>query len=329
MKNIYIEDAELSRKDNTIRLVKDGKLKWLPIKKIKEINCIGGCTFTNEFLSLASQNRISIHMYSYYGNYSGSFFNKKVNKNGKVLYNQSRYFEDLKISLSKSVIYSLINNMLKYLDQYRKKKDEKSKEIYPKISSLLSLLENAKDINTIMGIEGKAWNYFYSFLQILYKDVGFNNRNKRPPKDMINSMISFINTLLYNRIETVFSSTDIYTEISFLHSTQQKRNSLTLDIAELYKVDVTYRLISYLVRKKIVKQDDFVVVDGMCSGSSEVIKKIIKEFENLMQKSFYSNSLKRTVTLEFSMKLESYKLIRSCMEGENYSPITLSELGLK
>lgn len=273
---------------------------------------------------MAKENKISIHFYSYYGKYLGSFFNERINKNGKVLIKQIDFFQQNKVKLSKEVINGLIINKLNYLEQYRKKGNEKSKEVYKQISALLLKLKNANSVENVMGLEGMSWNFFYSFLKELYQKENFTERNKRPPKDMINSMISFLNTLIYNRIETEFSRTDLYTEISFLHSTNQKRNSLVLDIAELYKIDITYRLIGYLVGKKMIKKTDFEMIDGMCAIKSEARKIIISEFEKTLQKTYKDEKLKRSVTMEHSIKLEAYKLIRSCLEQKEYKPIIVS-----
>lgn len=324
MRNIYVEDGELFRKDNTIKLLKNGKLQWIPVKKIKEINCLGGCTITNEFLMLAMEHKISIHFYTYYGNYIGSFINKKINKNGKILSHQLDHFKENGVNLAREVVRTLLMNMLHYLDQYRKKKNEESKLTYKNISNNVSKLDKCDTIERIMGIEGLSWTYYYSFMTSLFQQYGFEGRNKRPPKDMINSLISFINTLIYNRIETQLSRTDIYTELSFLHSSQQKRNSLVLDIAELYKIDVTFRMIGYLVNRKMIKKYDFEIIDGMCVMKKETRKIVIAEFEERMRNFYYDHNLKRYVSLEHTIKLEGYKLIRSCLENKEYKPMRIS-----
>lgn len=329
MKNIYIENGDLTRKDNTIKLVKNGKITWIPIKKIKEVNCVGGCTITNEFLGLMREHKISVHIYSYYGKYVGSFHNSRINKNGKVLYKQSRVFEEKKVELSKKIIEVVIFNMMNYLKQYNKKANETSKKCYEKLASVKEKIKKANSRDEVMGLEGVSWNIFYAFLKDMYGTFNFTERKKRPPTDPINSLISFLNTLLYNRLETEFSRTDIYTEISFLHSEQQKRNSLVLDIAELYKIDVTVRIIGKLINKKMVKKEDFVMVDGVCVMNENTLKLVIQEFEEYLKKRFWDENLKRFVTLENSMKLESYKLLKLCLEGVEYKPVKIGELKLE
>ncbi|WP_026801522.1 CRISPR-associated endonuclease Cas1 [Pontibacillus halophilus] len=329
MKNIYVQDGELSRKDHTIKLVKEGKLTWVPIKKIKEVNCFGGCTLTNEFLDLTREHQIAVHLFSWYGRPIGTFHHQRPNKNGKVLKAQLKLMERDGVILAKKTIKTLRLNMLKYLDQYRKKGNEASKKAYQAIKGLDNRLEEAQKTEEIMGVEGITWQYFYTFLKTLYTEYNFNERNKQPPKDPVNALISFLNTLLYNRIETEFSRTDIYTEISYLHSSDQKRNSLVLDIAELYKIDITYRLISYILRKRMINKDDFLEIDGMCTLSPEARKIVITEYERYMQKTFSHPILKRRITLENSIKLEAFKLIRAALEDKTYEPICIGALKLE
>ena len=87
-----------------------------------------------------------------------------------------------------------------------------------------------------MGIEGRIRNIYYKSYNLFLKD-GFhmNGREKRPPNNPINALISFGNSLMYTAVLGQIYRTQLDPSISYLHEPSTRRFSLSLDLAEIFK----------------------------------------------------------------------------------------------
>ena len=88
-------------------------------------------------------------------------------------------------------------------------------------------LNKAQDASEIMGIEGNIRKVYYSaWSKIINQQIDFEKRVKRPPDNMINTLISFINTLSYTTCLSEIYKTQLNPTISYLHSPGDRRFSL-------------------------------------------------------------------------------------------------------
>ncbi len=126
------------------------------------------------------------------------------------------------------------------------------------IGSLSNKLEYGQTINEIMGIEGNIRKIYYStWNDIVKQDINFKKRVKRPPDNMINTLISFINSLIYTTTLGEIYKTQLNPTVSFLHEPGTKRFSLSLDISEIFKPLIGDRMIFSLLNKNQITEDDF------------------------------------------------------------------------
>ena len=115
-----------------------------------------------------------------------------------------------------------------------------------------------KDIQELMGIEGNIRKVYYdSWNVIINQDIAFDKRVKNPPDNAINSLISYVNTIIYTRCLSEIYKTQLNPTISFLHEPSERRFSLCLDIAEIFKPIIGDRLIFSMLNKKQITEKDF------------------------------------------------------------------------
>ncbi len=97
-------------------------------------------------------------------------------------------------------------------------------------------LKDVKNISELMGCEGRARDIYYqAFNQFLPEGFFFHRRENRPPSNPINALISFGNSIVYNFVLSEIYKTQLNPTISYLHQPSEKRFSLSLDIAEIFK----------------------------------------------------------------------------------------------
>ena len=174
-----------------------------------------------------------------------------------------------------------------------------------------------EEYNKMLLIEARIREKYYSTFNSILKneDYYFYKRTKRPPKDPINSLISFGNTLLYNWIAREIYKTTLDIRIAYLHASNNRYESLNLDVSEIFKPIIVDRIIFSLINKKMLNVNLHFENNNQGVYLNKEGKSIfIKEFYcKLKEKIKIKNEL---VTYEMLMRKEIYKLLGH-INGEN------------
>lgn len=121
---------------------------------------------------------------------------------------------------------------------------------------------NADSIDIVRGIEGEAATYYFSvFSRLLLnqkEDFVFEGRNRRPPKDAINAMLSFIYTLICNDMTAALETVGLDPYVGFMHTLRPGRASLALDMMEELRAYLGDRLVLSLINRKQITIKDFI-----------------------------------------------------------------------
>lgn len=317
-KDYYIfTNGRLKRKDNTIYFQdEDNSKKGLPIEQIDSINIFSEVDLNTKMINYISKYGIMLNFYNYYGYYTGTFYSRKKNVSGFQLVCQSACYLDYneRVYIAKSFIESAIHHILRNMRYY--KVDE---NLIITIKEEATNLNDVKDIQTLMGIEGRIRKTYYkSFNQILRNNYTFDKREKRPPTDPINALISFGNSVMYTNVLKEIYKTQLDPTISFLHEPSTKRFSLSLDIAEIFKPLIIDPIIFSLVNNKRLKKEDFIYEDEICYLSESGKKKFLADFEGKMNTTIKHRTLNRKVSYRYFIRLECYKLIKHFIGDEKY-----------
>ena len=319
--NYYIfKSGRLKRKDNTVFLETiDEERKYLPIESIDSLHLFGEIDLNTKLLNYLNSYGIIINFYNYYGYYSGSYYPRKQQVSGYLLVNQVQHYlnKEERLFLAKQFIISGVFHMVRNLRHY-----ENTKEYIETINRELSDIDEVTDIPALMGIEGRIRNVYYSaFNNILKHGFLLNKREKRPPNDPVNVLISFGNSILYSTVLGEIYKTQLDPTVSYLHEPSTRRFSLSLDLSEIFKPLIIDSLIFYVINNKILKLEDFDSKEEICLLSEEGKKKFIKEYEKKLSTTIKHRKLKRSVSYRSFIKLECYKLIKHLIDDELYKPL--------
>lgn len=324
MKDIYLfHNGRLKRKDSTIYFIlEDGTKKVVPIEQVENLHIFSEMDFNTSFINLVNQKDVCIHFYNYYGYYSGSYIPRKKKISGFVDVKQAEHVLnlDLRLYIAQQFIYSSIHHILRNLRRHKEEVTDRIDEIL----EYKKLVSTAKDIPTLMGIEGKIRLAYYQSLNAMIKneDFYFEKREKRPPTDPINALISFGNSLMYTAVLSEIYKTQLNPAISFLHEPGSRRFSLSLDIAEIFKPLIMDNLIFSLINKRSIQKKHFEYIEGeICLLNDEGTKIFIKEFENRMSTTIKHRKLNRQTSYRFLIRLECYKIIKHFIGDEEYKAL--------
>lgn len=239
---------------------------------------------------------------------------------GDVIVKQVKNFTNKtkRCELSKELIKSSIANILKNLMYYSNRGRDLKAEITA-IKKYARPLEQALSIDHIMGIEGQVRQVYYQcFQKIITKDIEFEKRVRRPPDNMINTLISFGNSLLYTTALGELFKTQLNPTISFLHEPSYRRYSLALDISEVFKPMLVDRIIFRMLNKNMISEKDFEQDINYCHMKEKAHKVFIKEYDEQLSKTITHRRLNRHVSYRHLIRLECYKIIKYIIEKKDY-----------
>ena len=187
------------------------------------------------------------------------------------------------------------------------------------IDSLRAGLVGVKSIQELMGIEGNIRKKYYAaWSVIINQEIEFDKRVMHPPDNMINSLISFVNSLVYTRTLSEIYHTQLNPTISYLHEPGVRRYSLCLDISEVFKPLIGDRLIFSLLNRKQITENSFTKELNYLHLKKEASKLIVSEFENRMKQTIMHKELGRQVSYQYLIRLEAYKLIKHLIGEKEY-----------
>ena len=157
------------------------------------------------------------------------------------------------------------------------------------VESAIALLENVKNrlektnsIASMRGVEGRAGAIYFSVFGLCLRqsEIKFNGRNRRPPRDPANALLSLGYMLLLAEASLALSSEGLHTGVGYLHETSSRHPSLALDFIELFRQPMVDRLVLALFNRRVLTADDFEITsEHGCKLSEAALRSFIKYFE--------------------------------------------------
>ncbi|HML94285.1 MAG TPA: type I-B CRISPR-associated endonuclease Cas1b [Thermodesulfobacteriota bacterium] len=319
-------DGELKRKENTLFFENEaGEKKFIPVEGTQELMIFGEVSLNKRFLEFTSRKEMIMHFFNHYGYYVGSFYPREHLNSGHMILKQAEAYldEGRRIALARKFVEGAVNNILKTLDYYaRRKENPRIQTASSKIRELSSVLCDQSSAGALMAIEGNIRDQYYSVFDEIVEDEDFTfeSRTRRPPKNRMNALISFGNSLLYTSVLSEIYKTHLDPRIGYLHSTNFRRFTLNLDVAEIFKPILVDRMIFSLINKGELKNRHFETrMDGVVMNE-EGMKIFSKEFEERLQTTITHKKIGRPVSNRRLIRLELYKLEKHIIGGQEYKP---------
>ena len=177
---------------------------------------------------------------------------------------------------------------------------ERLKHASAQLKSSIKLIQDCQSKEQLRGYEGEAASiYFGVFDELILqqkKDFSFRGRNKRPPMDNVNAMLSFVYTLLTNSIVSALETVGLDPCMGYLHTERPGRASLALDLIEEFRPVFADRFVLSLINKKVVNGKDFKRKEnGAVLMSDDLRKTILTEWQNKRKETLTHPFLKEKV----------------------------------
>jgi len=327
-RSIYVfNSGELKREGNTLCFIEsDGGKRFLPITNVGEIYIFGEISLNKRLLEFLSSNEVILHFFNYYGYYTGSFYPREHHTSGYMTLRQAEHYLDKekRMVLASKFVKGGIANMIKVLDYYQRRRRELTEQMSV-LESFLEEVKGVKDVGTLMGLEGNSRKAYYSAFNEILRDEAFKftTRTKRPPQSMLNSLISFGNSLLYTTILSEIYKTHLDPRIGYLHETNFRRFTLNLDVAEIFKPPIADRIIFTLINKNMLDNASFMKeLDGIYLNERGR-KKFVEEYEKKLKTTITIKNLRTKVSHRTVIRMELYKIEKHLIGEKEYSPFVM------
>ncbi len=308
-----IGDYVICRKENTLEAISKDKRTKIPVEDISALFCIGSITLRAGALKFLCRKGIPVFFFGRHGNYVGTLYPMDKSTSNEMLIRQVKAYlnEKERIKIAREMVSGILRNLRWFL---RKAKYPSWKEI-PKEAF-------GDSIEALMAEEANGWEHFYEFLREEGKKYGivFEKREKRPPRGEINAMISYLNSMLYAVTVSEIMHTPLDPRIGFLHETYQKRFTLSLDIADIFKPIITGRIVLKMIRSGLSSDMFFEEIGTFLTNRGKAA--ITREFNNYLQYTARHPSLGRRVSLRRMIRLEAYKLVKHLLGESKYVAFT-------
>lgn len=168
------------------------------------------------------------------------------------------------------------------------------------LKNSLTMIQECDSIEQLRGYEGEAASvYFRVFDEMILqqkKDFSFQGRNKRPPIDNVNAMLSFVYTMLTNHIVGALECVGLDPYVGVMHTDRPGRVSLALDLIEELRSVLADRFVLSLINKKIVQKKDFQKREnGAVLMSDDARRMILTEWQNKKKETLTHPYLKEKI----------------------------------
>lgn len=301
--------------------IPQGEKQRIPVESVDSIFTFGTVRFNTRFLSFCSKYGIPVHILTYNQKFSGSFLPNRIFQSGNMIIKQVEHYRNLvkRIEIAKEFVAGAIHGALANLKYYSNRKGGLSEDINT-IEEILSTVNEAETINELMGIEGNAKrNYYFAWKSIFSQPVEFSCRVKNPPNNLINSLISYGNMVLYAVTVNEIFRTRIYPDIGFLHSAGENRLPLSFDIAEIFKPIIIDRAIFTVINKNMISEADVSYRKNMCVIKKSARKTFVTEIhEKLHTIISPKKNGGRGMSYRRLIREECYKLMKHLNGEEKY-----------
>lgn len=235
------------------------KIERVPIKMIDSVIVIGSPMVACGVWRLLANENVPAVLIPVRGKGKSVYIGSGLSATGykRKLQYKAILNPETKISAARYVVRVKLEKQRTVLSKLMKTNSKKKKQVEKKFNKHIALLDCVHQYDKFMGIEGAAAAfYFKEFSNFFSKKWGFQIRNKRPPKDPVNALLSLSYVLAGSEIRREVLASGLDPVAGFLHSLKSGRDSLVLDFLEPLRPDIDMFVLA-LIREKYLTLRSF------------------------------------------------------------------------
>jgi len=225
------------------------------------------------------------------------------------------------LQMVRGLVTAKIQHQRGLLQRYRRRKGTVPPEVDVAISRLQTALQTAgrkRSANALRGVEGTAARAYFGGLKALFRPAcRFQGRNRRPPRDPVNALLSLGYTILLQKAQSAVQAVGLDPYAGFLHVADYGRPSMALDLMEEFR-PVVDGMVLKVCNQGLLSPEDF-TYDGPntrpVSIKDEGLRRFLKDLESRFSQRFLHPIRKERLTLNQSLVEQAYQIARRLREN--------------
>lgn len=309
MNTLYVTspDAYLSLDgENVVVLVEEKEKIRVPLHNLEGIVTFGHTGASPAFMGQCAKRNLALTFLTRHGRFLARVVGES---RGNVVLRRQQYRmadqEPQQIKIARNCIAgkiynsrSVINRALR--DHGQRIDEARFKAVSEQLKQSLELARAASSLEELRGYEGEAASRYFSVMDDLIlqqkADFYFRGRNKRPPLDNVNAMLSFVYTLLAHDVAAALETVGLDSYVGFLHTDRPGRISLALDMMEELRAVFSDRFVISLINKRMVNGNGFEKQEnGAVMMKDDTRKEILRNWQERKQDKIKHPFLEETI----------------------------------
>lgn len=297
LNSLYVttQGAYLFKDGETVAVKINGEVRLrIPVHTLSSLVCFGNVSCSPFLLAHCAGNGVTVSFLSEHGRFLARV-QGEVSGNVLLRREQYRRADDGSASadIARSFLIGKISNSIhiikRYLRDHAAKIDKAAMENgVARLGQHLRSLKTSANLDQLRGIEGIAANNYFEvfdhFILTNKQDFHFSGRNRRPPLDAVNCLLSFVYTLLYHDARSALESVGLDPAVGYLHRDRPGRMGLALDLMEELRPVFADRLVLSLINLDQVRKSSFTRTEtGAVLMDDETRKLVLQEYQKRKQ----------------------------------------------
>jgi CRISPR-associated protein Cas1 len=324
LNTLYIttQKSYLKKERQTV-VVKNNKTKvaQFPIHTLDGIICFGNISISPYLLGLCSENNVTVSFFTEYGKFL-SRVHGAVKGNVLLRRNQYRFADDDSFcrKMISSIVTGKVLNSRTILRRCLRDHGEAIKEAdinaaCARLKESALKLKDTESQDYLRGIEGESASaYFAVFNELILNDkeyFHFGGRSRRPPLDPVNSLLSFIYTIMMHDICSALEGCGLDPAVGYLHKDRPGRMGLALDLMEEFRPVICDRLVLSLINLKQIQRNDFIAsTAGAFTLSDQAKKTVLTAYQNRKREEIYHPYIEEKIPVGLLFHVQAMLLAR-------------------
>lgn len=288
--HILTNGAKVGRKGDRLEVwsPETEEKQLYPVQEIGQVVLHGFAQISTQALRLCADRNLGVHWVSYGGRYMGAWTNGIGSVQRRIRQYQALTNRDFCLALARRLVEAKVRGQLSFLLRASRESGREIKDVRESIGSirkLLSPLNRAENVDSLRGYEGSVGaSYFKALPHLISSEIGEemkpDGRNRRPPKDRCNALLSYGYALLLKDITNAILVVGLDPSLGFYHTPRSQAHPLALDLMEIFRVTlVDLPVIASINRRQWDETEDFTIAGKQVWLSDAGRKKFIQIYE--------------------------------------------------
>lgn len=305
----------------------------IPLRDLERLILAEAASITTPALAEALRRGIPVSLVDFHGRFLGAFLPATPDHGASRLRHYQRALDpEFQLTIARKLIVAKIYNQRRLVQRVAANRRAEEIDVSPGVTSALDVLDRsmsqagvADSLDSLRGHEGlAAARYFSAWASLLPAAFPFERRSTRPPLNPVNAVLSFTSTLIYHEMHSYIHAHGMDPALGLLHTTENGRWSLALDLMEPFRPVVAEALTLDLFSHKMLGPSHFEPAHGGIYLTKDGRAKLILQYEKRMDRQFMSESVGHRTTLRQQLENQATLLKSALDDPATFEPFLMN-----